>query len=148
MTTTPHRELDEADIEKHIGKIADGIRARDIEALRPLYAEDVVSFDVEPPLRHVGVDAKLANWTRVFTVFQEVEYEVRDLVLAVGDTVAFGRCFGRLHGKLANGTETEGMWVRATICLEKREAGWLIVHDQASVPFDVISGKGVTDLEP
>ncbi|GAA1980583.1 YybH family protein [Catenulispora subtropica] len=145
--TTQH-ERDEIAIEEHIGRIAEGIRARDIEALRPLYAEDVVSFDVEPPLQHVGVDAKLANWTRVFTVFQEVDYEVRDLILTVGDEVAFGRCFGRLHGTLANGTKTEGMWVRATICLQKRDGAWTIVHDQASVPFDVVSGKGVADLQP
>src|SRR3954447_8082022 len=113
------RKIDEAAIEEHIGKIVEGIRAKNLEALRPLVAGDVVSFDVEPPLQHVGVDAKLANWTRVFTVFQEVDYEVRDLVVTVGDDVAFSHAFGRLHGTLANGASTDGMWVRATICFQK-----------------------------
>jgi ketosteroid isomerase-like protein len=40
------------------------------------------------------------------------------------------------------------MWVRATFCFRKIDGEWLIVHDQASVPFDLPSGKGVTDLEP
>jgi hypothetical protein len=40
------------------------------------------------------------------------------------------------------------MWVRGTFCFRKLDVNWVIVHDQASVPFDVASGKGVTDLEP
>jgi hypothetical protein len=40
------------------------------------------------------------------------------------------------------------MWVRGTFCLRKLDHNWLIVHDQASVPLDIASGKGVTDLEP
>jgi len=40
------------------------------------------------------------------------------------------------------------MWVRATFCFRELDHNWLIVHDQASVPFDIASGKGVTDLEP
>lgn len=142
------REVDEAAIRQQIGEIAGSIRAKDLEALGRLYATDVVSFDVEPPLQHVGVAAKMKNWATVFTFFREVAYEVRDLVVTVGDDVAFGHCFGRLSGTLMNGTATNGMWVRATFCYQKIDGIWLIVHDQASVPFDVATGKGVADLEP
>lgn len=142
------READEAAIRQQIGQIIGSIRAKDLEALGRLYATDVVSFDVEPPLQHVGVAAKMKNWATVFTFFREVAYEVRDLVVTVGDDVAFGHCFGRLSGTLMNGTATNGMWVRATFCYQKIDGIWLIVHDQASVPFDVATGKGVADLEP
>jgi ketosteroid isomerase-like protein len=144
---TQHAE-DEARIREQIGKIIEGIRAKDLEVLRRLYATDVVSFDVEPPLQHVGIDAKLKNWANVFTFFQEVTYELRDLTVAVGDVVAFGHGFGRLSGTLRDGTVTGGMWVRGTFCFRKLDGDWLIVHDQASVPFDVASGRGVADLEP
>jgi len=107
-----------------------------------------VSFDVEPPLQHVGVEAKLKNWASVFAVFRDADYEVRGLDVAVGDGVAFGHCFGRLHGTLMNGTATKGIWVRVTFCFRKLDGAWQIVHDQASVPFDVLSGRGVADLEP
>jgi hypothetical protein len=40
------------------------------------------------------------------------------------------------------------MWVRVTFCFQKINGDWLITHDQASVPLDLASGKGVTDLEP
>ncbi|MEV0661127.1 YybH family protein [Actinomadura luteofluorescens] len=142
------REIDEARIRQQIDKIVEGIRAKDLKALEQVYAADVVSFDVEPPLQHVGVTAKLKNWTNVFTFFREAAYEVRDLTLTVGEDVAFGHCFGRLSGTLANGTATSGMWVRATFCFRKIDDDWLIAHDQASVPFDIASGKGVIDLQP
>jgi ketosteroid isomerase-like protein len=142
------READEAQINQQVARIAEGIRAKDLEALRPIYATDVVSFDVEPPLQHVGVEAKLKNWANVFAAFRDADYEVRGLSVAAGDDVAFGHCFGRLHGTLMNGTATKGIWVRVTFCFRKLAGGWQIVHDQASVPFDVLSGRGVADLEP
>jgi ketosteroid isomerase-like protein len=142
------REEDEAKVKQQVGKIVEGIRAKDLESLGRLYATGVVSFDVEPPLQHVGVEAKLRNWAKVFTFFRDVDYEVRDLAVTVGDDVAFGHAFGRLSGTLRDGTATSGMWVRGTFCFRKLDGNWLIVHDQASVPFDIVSGKGVTDLEP
>jgi len=142
------REVDEAAISRQVEKIAEGIRTRDLEGLKQLYAANVVSFDVEPPLQHVGVEAKLKNWANVFAVFRDADYEVRGLDVAVGEDVAFGHCFGRLHGTLMNGTATKGIWVRVTFCFRKLDGAWQIVHDQASVPFDVLSGRGVADLEP
>ncbi len=138
----------ESEIRQHIGKIVDGLRAKDLDALRRVYAEDVVSFDVEPPLQHVGIDAKLANWAKVFTFFEKVDYELRDLTVIVSTDLAVGHGFGRVSGTLHDGTAVDGMWVRATFVLRKREDGWLIVHDQASVPFDLATGRGVADLEP
>jgi ketosteroid isomerase-like protein len=141
-------ELNEANVRHHVNQVVEAINAKDLEGLRQHYATDVVSFDVEPPLQHVGVEAKLQNWARAFSLFQEVTYEVRELTLAVGDEVAFGHCFARLAGTLRDGTATSGMWVRATFCFRKLDGDWLIAHDQASVPFDVRSGMGVADLEP
>ncbi len=142
------REEDEAKIRQQVDKIVEGIRAKDLEGLKRLYTTDVVSFDVEPPLQHLGREVKLKNWAKAFTFFQDVDYEVRDLTVTVGDDVAFGHAFGRLSGTLKDGTATSGMWVRATFCFRKLDRNWLIVHDQASVPFDMASGKGVTDLQP
>ncbi|MFG2110092.1 YybH family protein [Micromonospora chersina] len=77
------RDADEAAIRQQIGKIIEGLRDKDLDSLRQRYTTNVVSFDVEPPLQHVGVDAKLRNWANVFAVFETVAYEVRDLTLTV-----------------------------------------------------------------
>ncbi|WP_327149892.1 YybH family protein [Nocardia sp. NBC_01329] len=154
--TTPHDSrsrtdriaADEADLRRQIDKAAEGLRAGDLEALRQLYTTDVVSFDVEPPLQHVGIAAKLENWAKVFLFFDSVTYEIRDLTFTVGDDVAFGHAFARLGGTLKNGAATTGMWVRVTYGMRKIDGTWLIAHDQVSVPFDMASGDGVVDLEP
>ncbi|MEU6867684.1 NAD(P)H-dependent oxidoreductase [Streptomyces sp. NPDC046876] len=148
-TATPApRETDETAIRRHMDGIIDAIQAKDLEVLRRLYSADVVSFDIDPPLQHVGIDAKLKNWAKVFAFFQDVTYEVRDLMPTVGEDVAFAHGFGRLSGTLPDGTAAGGMWVRATFCFRKIDGEWLITHDQVSVPLDILGGKGVVDLEP
>ncbi|MEV5834704.1 nuclear transport factor 2 family protein [Nocardia sp. NPDC052112] len=141
-------ESDEAELRRHIDKVIEALRAKDLEALKQLYTTDVVSFDVEPPLQHVGIAAKLENWAKVYLFFESVTYEVRDLTFTVGDDVAFGHAFARLSGTLKNGAATSGMWVRVTYGMRKINGTWLIAHDQVSVPLDIQSGKGVVDLEP
>ncbi|MFF3604148.1 YybH family protein [Streptomyces sp. NPDC002463] len=146
--TPTQRETDEAAIRRRVDGIIDAIKSKDLEGLRRLYSTDVVSFDIDPPLQHVGLDAKLKNWVNVFTLFQEVTYEMRDLTPAVGNDVAFIHGFGRLGGTLRDGTAMGGMWVRVTFYFRKIDGEWLITHDQVSVPLDILGGKGVVDLEP
>ncbi|WP_431278355.1 YybH family protein [Leifsonia poae] len=146
--TAAPRRADQAAIRQRIETLIRELRAKDLDRLAALYAPDVVSFDVEPPLQHVGLPAKLQNWSNAFAAFRELDYELRDLALEVGDVVAFGHGFGRLSGTLATGLVTSGMWVRATFCFRKVDDVWLIAHDHVSVPFDIRSGRGLTDLEP
>ncbi|MEV8441864.1 nuclear transport factor 2 family protein [Actinosynnema sp. NPDC051121] len=142
------RSQDEATIRRHIDQLVEGIQGKDLDGLSRLYATDIVSFDVQSPLQHVGIDAKLKNWAPVFTSFETVTYEVRDLSLTVGTDVAFGHAFARLGGTFKDGTATSGMWVRVTHCLRKIDGRWLIVHDQVSVPLDIPTGTAAVDLEP
>jgi ketosteroid isomerase-like protein len=142
------REMDEVKIRGLINKIIEGLRAKDLEGLKQVYAADIVSFDIDSPLQDVGSEAKLKNWAKVFTLFESVDYEIRDLTLTVGDEVAFGHAFGRLSGVLKGGPVTSGMWVRVSYGFRKIDGTWWITHDQVSVPLDVQSGKGMTGLEP
>jgi uncharacterized protein (TIGR02246 family) len=142
------REMDEAEIRRQVDMIAQGLQAKDPGGLKNLYATDIVSFDIEPPLQSVGMEAKLKNWEPVFAFFESVTYDVRELTLTVGDDVAFGHAFARLSGTLKDGTAMSGMWVRVTYCFRKIDGTWLITHDQVSVPLDIASGKGAVDLEP
>ncbi|MEC3956408.1 nuclear transport factor 2 family protein [Nocardia sp. CDC153] len=141
-------KAEEAELRATIDTVIDGLHDKDLDAVRRAYTDDVVSFDVEPPLQHVGIDAKLRNWTNVFRIFESVTYDVRDLSFTIGDEVAFGHAFARLRGTLKNGATSNGMWVRVTYGLRKIDGAWRIAHDQVSVPFDHLTGKGVADLEP
>lgn len=143
------RAADEASIRRLIGRLAEAIRAMDLEALRACFAPDMVSFDVGgPPMQTLGADAKLKNWELAFTVFQPpIGYEIRDLAITVGDDVAFAHSFNRLTGTLGNG-DTTGPWVRYTACFRKIDGTWFIAHDQVSVPADFASGRALLNLEP
>jgi uncharacterized protein (TIGR02246 family) len=140
--------MDETEIRRQIDRIIAALAAKDLDGLRRVYAPDVVSFDVEPPLQHVGLPAKLGNWAKAFAFFDTLAYEVRDLTLTVGDDLAFGHAFARLSGTPKHGPATGGGWVRVTYCFRKIDGAWLIAHDHVSVPLDMPSGRGVTDLEP
>lgn len=140
---------DEAEVRQQMDRLAQAIRAADLEGLRPLYAPDIVTFDVGPPLQRVGAEGKLQNWAEAFAIFQHpLGYEIRDLTLTLSDDVAFAHGFGRLSGTLKNGTSSSGFWVRYTVCFRKIAGSWLIVHDHASAPLDFESGSAVLNLEP
>ncbi|MBF6427562.1 DUF4440 domain-containing protein [Nocardia cyriacigeorgica] len=137
-----------AEIRRRIDTLIEALHAKDLDIIARCYTRDVVSFDVEPPLQHAGIAAKLDNWKRVFAVFDTVRYEMRELRFTVGDEVAFGHAFARLHGTLTHGAATDGMWVRVSYGMRRVDGVWLIAHDQVSVPLDIASGRGVVDLEP
>jgi ketosteroid isomerase-like protein len=141
-------ESDEADIRQRISELVDAVRAMDLDAVKPAYAADLVSFDIVPPLQHVGAEAKWDNWVDVFTAYRRpLGYEVRDLAITVGGDVAFAHSLNRISGTLANG-DSSGYWVRWTACFRKIDGDWLIAHDQVSVPLDVKTGRAMLDLEP
>jgi ketosteroid isomerase-like protein len=120
----------------------------DLEGVMSNYAPDIVSFDVQPPLRQVGAAGKRKNWVEAFAVFQPpLDYEIRDLTITVSGDAAFAYSINRLSGVLSNGTRS-GVWVRLTACFRKIDGGWLIVHDHASVPADFAGGKALLNLEP
>lgn len=146
MTTQP--TVEEADVRQRIAMLVQSIRAMDLEGVMSHYAPDIVSFDVQPPLRQVGAAGKRKNWVEAFAVFQPpLDYEIRDLTIAVSGDVAFAYSLNRLSGSLGDGTRS-GIWVRATLCLRKIDGSWLIAHDHASVPLDFATGKALVNLEP
>ena len=145
---TTRQAADEADIRRRIDKLVEAIRAMDLEGVKSIYAPDIVSFDVIPPLQHVGAEAQWENWADVFAAYQRpLGYEIRNLRIIVGGDVAFGHSLNRISGTLKNG-QRSGYWVRWTPCFRRIDANWLIVHHQASVPFDPESGKAALNLEP
>ena len=90
----------ESEIRDRIEMLVAAVRARDLAAVRPVFAADLVSFDIVPPLRHLGVDAKLRNWADVFTAYDELDYEVRDLTVTTGGDIGYSYSLNRISGVL------------------------------------------------
>ena len=113
-----------------------------------MYAQEVVTFDIVPPLRHIGADALRKLWEEVFSVYQgPIYYEIHDLNITVGDDVAFIHSLNRINGTLNTGQKTD-LWLRWTAGFRKINGKWLIVLNHNSVPADLAHGKAVLDLKP
>ncbi len=120
----------------------------DLEGVKSIYAPDIVSFDIVPPLQHLGAEAQWKNWEDVFSAYRPgLRYEIRDLAITVGGGVAFGHSLNRITGTLKNGNKTD-FWLRWTACFRNMDGAWLIAHHQASVPIDPQSGSALLNLEP
>ena len=139
LTMATQQALDEAEIREVIDTLVESIRTADLDGLEACFAPDMVSFDVGPPLQHVGVHAKLKNWEEAFSVLHPpLGYEIHDLTITAGDHVAFAHGINRLSGTV-NGRRF-GPWVRWTAGLQKIDGHWLIAADQVSVPIDHARG--------
>jgi uncharacterized protein (TIGR02246 family) len=148
MAVEENKKNDETAIKRVIEGGVNAVRNKDIGGVMSLYAPEVVSFDIVPPLRYVGADAFRNVWEEVFSSFQgPIGYEIHDLNITVGDDVAFAHSLNRLSGTMNNGQKTD-LWVRSTACFRKINGKWLIVHTQVSVPVDLEHGKAVLDLKP
>jgi uncharacterized protein (TIGR02246 family) len=142
------RAIDEADIRRRIDHCAKALHTMDLEGVMAIYAPDIVSFDIVPPLRHVGAEAKRQQWVDAFAMYEPpLGYEFRDVTVTVGDDVAFADSLNWISGTLQTGQRSE-FWVRWTACFRKIDGNWLIAHDHVSVPVDFGSGRALLDLEP
>lgn len=140
--------IDEAGIRQRIENYAAAIRAKDLDRVMSIFTPDLVSFDLEAPLQHVGAEAKRKNWARAFAAYEHpLGYEIRDLTIVLSGDVAFGHALNRISGTLKNGGKAD-YWVRWTTGFRKIDGNWFIAHDQVSVPLDLETGRGLRNLAP
>ena len=142
------RAVDEVAIRQRIETLVAALRAMDLSGVMAVYAPDIVSFDIVPPLQHLGAEAKRNNWVDAFAMYQPpLGYEIRDLTITMGDDVAFAHSLNRISGTLRNGQRND-FWLRWTACFRKIDGNWRIAHDQVSVPVDFASGRAMLGLAP
>ena len=138
----------EALIRQRVEDYAKAIRAKDIDRVMSLYAPNIVSFDLNPPLRYAGTDNKRRAWQEFFAIYTgPVAYEVRDLNITTDGELAFVQSLNHVKGTLASGHITD-LWVRWTACFRRIDGVWLVVHDHVSVPADLEHGQAVLNLTP
>jgi len=148
MTVEENKKNDEAAIQGLLDDCTRALYDKNIAGVMSIYVQEVVSFDIVPPLQYIGADAFRKVWEEVFSSFQgPINYEIHDLNITVGDDVAFAHSLNRISGTMNNGQKTN-LWLRWTACFRKINGKWLIVHHQNSVPVDLEHGKAVLDLKP
>ncbi len=138
----------EAIIRQRIEDWTKAFRAKDLDAIMSLYAPNIVSFDINPPLRYTGADSKRRAWKDAFAAYAgPVTYEVRELNITTHGELAFVYSLNHVSGTQASG-HTSDLWLRWTACFRRIDGVWLVVHDHVSVPADLEHGQAVLNLTP
>jgi PhnB protein len=137
----------EAEIRALIDDWTRAIRDKDADGLMTHYAPGSVTFDLAPPLKSAGADAKgLRAW---FATWRGgLGYELRDLTIFAGADAAFCHSLNRLSGTKTDG-EKGDIWFRLTLCFRNIGGAWKIAHQHESVPFYMDgSYRAAVDLKP
>lgn len=138
----------ESEVKTLLDRWSGATRAKDIDRLMSLYAQNAVYFDLVAPLRFNGPAEIRTNFLRWFDTWQTaIGIEIRELHILVSGDVASTFMLHRTSGTHKDGREVD-YWVRATVCCQRSDQGWLIKHEHISVPVDLKSGRVVTGQVP
>ncbi len=124
------------------------VRERDSATLAARPADDVITFDVLPPLHTRGSQATVEHLQAWFDAYDgPIDYAVHDVQVSAQGDLGFCSFLYHVGGSLKTGDQVN-MWVRATLCCRRIDERWRIVHDHESVPFDPATGQALISLEP
>lgn len=148
MAPVPKPTSDEGAIRAAMDAWARAVHDKDVDAVMKLYADDFVGYDMIAPLAHRGAAAYRKVFQDWFAAIEgPIEQEPRDVRIAAGGEVAFAHGLFRMRSRSRKGGDND-YWIRVTIGLRKRGADWKIVHEHASVPFDMKTRKALLDIKP
>ena len=116
---------------------ARAVRAKEIEGVLAHHAEDMVMFDVPPPVMVKGIDAYRATWPEFFKWQREGEgsFDIVSLDITAGDEVAFATAVLRCGSK-EELRKDDTPRLRLTIGLRKDNGRWQIAHEHHSFPLE------------
>ena len=138
----------ETGIRDWLDRFAKAFSEKNLEAIMAFYADDVVAYDVVPPLQYVGKDAYRKDYEQFLALYEgNLHVEVRDLHIGTSGDLGFATGLELISGVLKNGQKSD-IWIRFTSLYRKTNGHWLDFHDHISVPADMESGKAMLDLKP
>ncbi|HEX6375907.1 MAG TPA: nuclear transport factor 2 family protein [Allosphingosinicella sp.] len=140
----------EAGIRSTIEERMAAIRDKDVARAVATLADDIVAFELAPPLalgpEAAGDEAALAAWLAAWD--GPVGIEIRALHIEADGDIGWSRALNRLHGTLKGGRGVD-MWMRSTLGFRREGGAWKIAHGHSSVPFHMDgSFRAATDLKP
>lgn len=144
-----HKTYQKDEVYQTLESFAEAIRKGDINHIMSFYADDVIAYDMMPPLEFTGKDKYQKSWQECFTSYFKfpVQFDYEKQKFAIEGDVAFTHALVHMSGEPKNEEKKVDMWMRNTTCLKKFGDKWLITHEHNSIPLDN-DMKGVTDLRP
>jgi ketosteroid isomerase-like protein len=97
----------ESEIKALIEAWADAVRRHDLPAILAHHDDDIVMFDVPPPLQSRGLAEYKKTWDLFFAYHQPGQaFDVEELQMCVGDTIAFAVAIMRCGSATVSGPPT------------------------------------------
>jgi PhnB protein len=140
---------DETNIRRLVATHVAALHDKNVAAAMANVDENILSFDLAPPLANRGAATYRRNLEAWFPTWDgPIDYEQANLEVTIGGDVAFTTAYNRLGGA-KSGQGTHHLWVRITAGLKRIEGRWRIVHEHVSVPFYMDGSlKAAVDLSP
>jgi uncharacterized protein (TIGR02246 family) len=125
----------ETEIRGLIEDWAKAVRARDIDKVVAFHTDDMVMFDVPPPVAVRGIDGYRETWPQFFEWQRKVDgsFEIASLEVTAGDDVAFATALLRCAPR-AELEKDDTPRLRLTVGLRKDRGHWVIAHEHHSFP--------------
>src|SRR5216110_3172693 len=89
------------------------VSAKDVDRVMELYTDDVVAYDVVPPLQYVGKAEYRVDYQQFFSQYDSLHVEVRDLHIGTSGDLAYASGLELISGTLRNGQKSN-IWLRFT----------------------------------
>ncbi|HEY4141410.1 MAG TPA: nuclear transport factor 2 family protein [Pseudolabrys sp.] len=134
--TTPQAGTAESQVRALIETWAAAVRRHDYPGILAHHEQDIVMFDVPPPLQSRGIDEYKKTWDLFFKYHEPSQaFDIEELVISAGEDVAFAFAIMRCGSATSGGPAAPGGFLfRLTIGLRKIEGEWRITHEHHSVP--------------
>jgi uncharacterized protein (TIGR02246 family) len=115
---------------------ADAVRRHDYPGVLAHHEQDIVMFDVPPPLQSRGMEEYKKTWDLFFRYHKPSQaFDIEELAITAGEDVAFAVVIMRCGSGASSGHSMEsGFLFRLTIGLRKVDGDWRIAHEHHSVP--------------
>lgn len=116
---------------------ARAVRAKDIEGVMARHADDMVMFDVPPPVIVKGLDAYRKTWPEFFQWQRQADgsFDIVSLDITAGEDVAFATAVLRCGSK-EELRKDDTPRLRLTVGLRKEGGRWRIAHEHHSFPLE------------
>lgn len=116
---------------------ARAVRAKDIEGVMAHHADDMVMFDVPPPVIVKGLDAYRKTWPEFFQWQRQADgsFDIVSLDITAGEDVAFATAVLRCGSK-EELRKDDTPRLRLTVGLRKEGGRWRIAHEHHSFPLE------------
>jgi len=140
-TGTPD-ETGEQEVREVLGGWSEKTANRDLDGLLATIDDDVVSYEMDVPLRYVGLAEVREVCKAGLDAPGDVTFETPEVTVAVTEDLAVAWGLDRVT---VDGTPR---WSRGTRVFRRTDGTWKMVHQHLSYPNDPATGKAATDLEP